>query len=203
MKSFIEQCFRDQEAINGIRQLYFLEVDPDGKRKLEITIKGILLTCGQFPYIPEEAQKKIITDQLVKDQDYDALNSRTVYKWLNMHKDLWWAKSQEPVPEVKDAGPLTPETEKLIREWQANLLGLQPVPQISSVEIDRIKDEDKLRLEGKSVKKGIDLSQYQTDAIMAEKKALHIQYIKENYDPITSKPLPNWKEESDWIAERL
>lgn len=203
MKEFIEQCIKDQEAINGIRQLYYLETDPDGERKLKITILGIIKSCEQFPYIPQEAIKKIISEQMVKDQDYDALNSRTVWKWLNQAKDVYWAKSQEPVPEVKDAGPLSPETEKLIREWQSDLLGLKPVPQISSVEIDRLRDEDKLRLEGKSAKKGLDLAQFQTDALKAEQKALHIQYIRENYDPITSKPLPTWKEESDWIAERL
>lgn len=203
MKEFIEQCIKDQEAINGIRQLYFLEVDPDGERKLKITIQGILRTCEQFQYIPPEAQKKIISDQMVKDQDYDALNSRTVWKWFDKAKDVYWAKAQEPVEEVKELEPLSEETQRMIRDWQADLLGLQPVPQISSVEIDRLKDEDRARLEGKSVKKGTDLSQFQTDALKAEQKALHIQYIRENYDPITSKPLTTWKEESDWIAERL
>jgi hypothetical protein len=48
-----------------------------------------------------------------------------------------------------------------------------------------------------------DAVNYQTPAEVAQKKALHIQYIRENYDPITSKPLPTWKEESDWISERL
>jgi hypothetical protein len=203
MKEFIEQCIKDQEAINGIRQLYFLEVDPDGERKLKITIQGILRTCEQFPYIPQEAQKKIISDQMVKDQDYDALNSRTVWKWFDKAKDVYWAKAQEPVEEVKVLEPLSEETQRMIRDWQADLLGLQPVPQISSVEIDRLKDEDQARLAGAWHKKGTDLSQFQTDALKAEQKALHIQYIRENYDPITSKPLPTWKEESDWIAERL
>jgi len=111
-------------------------------------------------------------------------------------------KKQE-IEQVKELEPLSEETQRMIRDWQADLLGLQPVPQISSVEIDRLKDEDRARLEGKSVKKGIDLSQFQTDAILAEKKALHIQYIRENYDPITSKPLPTWIAEDDWIAKQL
>lgn len=203
MKEFIEQCIKDQEAINGIRQLYFLEVDPDGERKLKITIQGILKTCEQFPYIPQEAQKKIISDQMVKDQDYDALNSRTVWKWFNQAKDVYWAKAQEPVEEVKVLEPLSEETQRMIRDWQADLLGLQPVPQISTVEIDRLKAEDRARLEGKSVKNGIDLSQFQTDKVKAEMHQLHILWIKENHDPITGKPLPTWLEEKQWIERKI
>lgn len=155
MKEFIQQCIKDQEAINGIRQLYFLEVDHDGERKLRITIEGILKTCEQFPYIPQEAQQKIIRDQMVKDQDYDALNSRTVWKWLDKAKDVYWAKAQEPVNEVKDIGPLAPETEELIKNHLAELasqIAQERRPKFADrlkEEMEKIATEDKERVEGR------------------------------------------------------
>jgi len=155
MNEFLRQCFRDLEAITGIRQLYYFETDPDGERKLDVCIKGILITCGQFPYIPEEAQKKIIREQMVKDQDFDALNSRTVWKWLDKAKDVWWAKSQEPVAEVKELEPLSEETQKLIREWQMEMIGSKTVTfkERLNQEMDKIKAEDKSRFEGKEMPK--------------------------------------------------
>lgn len=155
MNEFLRQCFRDLEAITGIRQLYYFETDPDGERKLDVCIKGILITCGQFPYIPEEAQKKIIREQMVKDQDFDALNSRTVWKWLDKAKDVWWAKSQEPVEEVKELEPLSEETQKLIREWQMEMIGSKTVTfkERLNQEMDKIKAEDKSRFEGKEMPK--------------------------------------------------
>lgn len=155
MNEFLRQCFRDLEAITGIRQLYYFETDQDGERKLDVCIKGILITCGQFPYIPEEAQKKIIREQMVKDQDFDALNSRTVWKWLDKAKDVWWAKSQEPVAEVKELEPLSEETQKLIREWQMEMIGSKTVTfkERLNQEMDKIKAEDKSRFEGKEMPK--------------------------------------------------
>lgn len=32
-------------------------------------------------------------------------------------------------------------------------------------------------------------------------KELHLQYIKENYDPITGKPLPNYQDEKTWLNQ--
>jgi hypothetical protein len=195
MNEFLKQCFRDLEAITGIRQLYFFEVDPDGERKLDVCIKGILKTCEQFPYIPEQAQQKIIREQMVKDQDYDALNSRTVWKWLNQNKDLWWAKSQEPVPEVKDAGPLSPETEKLIRDWQVSLLnGIgkeRPLfKERLADEMAKIKEEDKSRLEGKEIDKS------ESFGCMTEESVLRMQELRREYgrtcrDLHTGRPLPD------------
>jgi hypothetical protein len=35
------------------------------------------------------------------------------------------------------------------------------------------------------------------------KRNLHIQYIRENYDPITSKPKGGWMSESEWLKVRV
>lgn len=203
MNEFILQCLDELEPLTGIRQLYFLQSDPEGERKIQVLIKGILMTCQQFPYIPEEAQKKIIREQMVKDQDYEALNSRTVWKWLNMNKDVWWAKEQAAEPSETPHEPMSEETKKMVDKFMADLAaGMQDRtrPKFAErlkQEMEKIAQEDKERTEGNR------LAEFQTSELEAEKKALHLQYLKENYDPITGKKLENWMEESDWIAQQL
>lgn len=203
MKEFIKQCLRDQEAINGIRQLYYLEVDPEGERKLELTIDGIIRCLNQFGYIPDEAKKKIIREQMVKDQDYDAMNSRTIWKWMNGAKDVWWAKNQPEVKEVKELEPLSEDTQKMISEHLAylsqdmNFTRRAGFASQLKTEMEKIQAEDAERVKGKN------LADFQTDPITAERKELHLQYIRENYDPKTAKPLPTWKEEGDWLSDQL
>lgn len=203
MNDFILQCLDELEPLTGIRQLYFLQSDPEGERKIQVLIKGILMTCQQFPYIPEEAQKKIIREQMVKDQDYEAFNSRTVWKWLNMNKDVWWAKEQAAEPSETPPEPMSEETKKMVDKFMADLAaGMQDRtrPKFAErlkQEMEKIAQEDKERTEGNR------LAEFQTSELEAEKKALHLQYLKENYDPITGKKFENWMEESDWIAQQL
>jgi len=203
MNDFILQCLDELEPLTGIRQLYFLQSDPEGERKIQVLIKGILMTCQQFPYIPEEAQKKIIREQMVKDQDYEALNSRTVWKWLNMNKDVWWAKEQAAEPSETPPEPMSEETKKMVDKFMADLAaGMQDRtrPKFAErlkQEMEKIAQEDKERTEGNR------LAEFQTSELEAEKKALHLQYLKENYDPITGKKFETWMEESDWIAQQL
>ena len=95
MQEFLKQCLEDLEPLTGIRQYYYLTTDQDGERKATVLILGIMEVLKQFPYIPESDQRKIIRDQMIKDQNYDSLNSRTVWKWLNSAKDVYWEKSQD------------------------------------------------------------------------------------------------------------
>ena len=163
MKEFIKQCMADLESLTGIRQTYYLTIDTDGERKATVLIQGILEVCKQFSYISEADQQKIIREQMVKDQNYDALNSRTVWKWFNGVKDLYWELAHKPKFEnAIPLEPLTPETEKMIRDWQASLLGLNSFHSKMDIfnykmhgfhaEMDKIQSEDEQRLAGIPVK---------------------------------------------------
>lgn len=202
MNDFIIQCLEDLESLTGIRQYYFLTTDPDGERKTKVLIRGILEVCKQFPYISEADQKKIITDQMVKDQNYDSLNSRTVWKWLNGAKDVYWEKTQKKVEEVKPLEPLTPETIQMIDDYLKKLgSDMQPTKRQGFAK--RLKDEmDKIQSEDQERLNGSNLSKYQTPKEVAEIKELHRLWIQENYHPITGKPLETWKPESEWIEEK-
>lgn len=153
MKDFFTQCLKDLESLTGIRQLYFLQSDlEDGERKKNVLIDGMVATRNQFDYIPDEAIKKIVREQMVKDQDYDALNSRVLFKWLNMHKDVYFAKAQTPFK--IDSVDLTEEQreriDKLANEYKASLINdFKPVYKNLEYEIERIKKEDEERQQGR------------------------------------------------------
>jgi len=121
MKEFIKQCLEDLEPLTGIRQLYFMQQDADGIRKIKVLIDGIILALEDYPYIPEEAKKKIIRDQMVKDQNYDALNSRVINKWMATFGSTYfnnWQKEQTQ----ENHKPAPPEiADKYIAEFKANL----------------------------------------------------------------------------------
>lgn len=200
---FITHCLFELEPLTGIRQLYFLSQDAEGKAKIEVLIRGILHTCDQFPYIPDEAKKKVIRERMIEDQDYDALNSRTVYKWLNSAKEVYWAKKAEERQETVYE-PLSPETEEMIAQHLKSLENALRNEKRVAISGTRLKEEiSKIQAEDEERQMGTDLAKFQTSEIEAEKKALHAQWIKENYDTITGKPLPNWMPEDEWIALNL
>lgn len=153
MKEFFKQCLEDLESLTGIRQLYFLQVDADGKRKIEVLISGMITTSNQFPYISEDNQKKIIREMMVKDQDYDSLNSRTVYKWLNQNKDLYFmdANKATEAPRVHLSEEESKRIDQLASEALRSLSGdFKPKYSKLDEEMKKIQIEDKERQEGKA-----------------------------------------------------
>lgn len=122
MRDFVKECLNDLEPLTGIRQLYFLQSDPDGERKIRVLIDGIILALQDYPYIPEEAKKKIIREQMVKDQNYDALNSRVVNKWMTTFGSTYFTNWQKEQP-IQYHEPAPPEiADKYIEEFKANLV---------------------------------------------------------------------------------
>jgi hypothetical protein len=128
MRDFFKQCLEDMEALTGNRQMYFMTTDVDGPRKLKVCLDGMVLASADYPYIPEEAQQKIIREQMVKDQTYDALNSRMIHKWLGQASGKYFRESIHAAhlsdEEMKPAEELTEPTKKLIQEYMATLAGV-------------------------------------------------------------------------------
>ena len=86
---------------------------------------------------------KIIRDQMVKDQNYDALNSRTIHKWLQGASNAFRTHSQFSEEDLmtrdKDGNlvpPAPPEVaDRFIKEFQASLaqIGTQ-LPTVADIE---------------------------------------------------------------------
>jgi hypothetical protein len=124
MKEFYTQCLKDLYALTGIEQVRWMQNDlKDGKRNFELCVAGMVEQSKAFPYIPIEAQQKIILKMIIEDKDYQMLNSRTVFRWLNLHRDAYFinANAPEETPRVQ----LTEEEEKtvnaLIEQWKKDV----------------------------------------------------------------------------------
>ena len=64
-------------------------------------------------------------------------------------------------------------------------------------------DRKEIEIEGKEWvseidRKAVSVGYKKTEFEKLQDHELHIQYIRENYDPYTGKKKPNWIEESEW-----
>jgi len=209
MKEFFENCLRDLEALTGKRQVYYWQTETDtdstgkakGMRKFEVCVQGMVIQSGNFSYIPEADQKRIITQMMVKDQDYEALNSSVIYKWLSMYKDKYFMVANAPEPDP--IRKLTPEeserVDKLAKEYLAQLAGTFH-PSFKGIEKDMeaIEQEDKARIEKpQSTSKKSGYVQPSAEYVaMSEAKRL---WALENTDLLTGKRLPDSLSFEEWI----
>ena len=200
MKDFFKRCLEDLEPLTGIRQLYFLQTDQDGERKITVLIAGMIETSKQFPFISELDQQRIIREQMVKDQDYDSLNSRTIYKWLNMNKDFYFmgANSAPEAPRVLLSDEEKERIDQLANQFKSSLVGnFRPEYKDIQKEIDEIKLEDLEKQEGR-VSDAKKLGYIPPNKEYVIEKELKRRYYIECYDKYTGKPLDNWMSFEEW-----
>lgn len=125
-------------------------------------------------------------------------------KYLN-NKLIWKPKTQGDVymkPQEKETdfnlNPLNDEQlmtvhqllEKAKQEIQSK--SIQTVPKLSRKEIE---EEGQERPKAKP-------PHPKTPQSVVDRHNLHIQYLRENYDPYTGDKLPGWVEESEWLQGR-
>jgi hypothetical protein len=169
MRTFFKECLRDLEQFTGIRQLYFLEVDPEGEAKIRVLLDAMVATTRLFPQLSEEDQKIIIRSKMLTDQEYTSLNARVIYKWLNEFKYPAIQKEAEP---VKPARELTPEEsariDKMAQQFLATI-GTAPTKAYKDLNKDmaRIALEDQERQEGR---KGSNYKPDPEKVLLAERK---------------------------------
>lgn len=200
MKEFFKQCLKDLESLTGLRQLYFLQTDEDGERKVDVVITGMILAAADYPYIPQEAQQKIIREQMVKDQTYEALNSRVVHKWLTLAAGKYYRESSHQETQGKAVPPAPPEVaQKYTQQLLASLSEVgREVPQLTPAQIlaegQPVKDP--------AVRGSVASGWPSLSAEEVHKRRLHLEYIRANYHPITQEKLPGWMEEEEWIKQQ-
>ncbi len=152
MKEFYTQCLKDLYALTGIEQVLWMQRDlKDGKRNFDLCVAGMVEQSKTFAYIPEEAQQKIILKMMVEDKDYSMLNSRTVYKWLNMFKDAYFTKNAAPqeTPLVNLTPEASARVDKLLEGYKTSLMDFRPKYSKLDEEKEKIQQEDSERVEGR------------------------------------------------------
>lgn len=109
------------------------------------------------------------------------------------NKKVEWWKPKEESKEVKEEWvPVTGEERaKRLKEWEAIVKGSTMLSSVPKPSYKELAEEGGV-LPPKP-------APYPTTT-MAELyiKKRHIEYIKENYEPRTGKPLPGWIEENEW-----
>lgn len=203
MRDFLKSELQTLKAKTGLNQYETFSnmTDSEGKsigaQQIKILIDSMVLACNEFAYIPDNDKKRIIQEQIIRDQDFTALNSRTIWKWLNGSKDIYWAKAnakEKDQPIVFE--PLSEETLTLIEKFKNDLKGdFKPnyTEQSVDAEIKQIVREDAEKEKKKAAKHA---GMTTEELILYD---LHQQWIVECFDPITAKPNENWMEESDFI----
>ncbi len=153
MKDFLKSELKTLKSKTGLNQYETFSAMPDAENQIRILLDSMVLACNEFPYIPDMDKCAIIQKMIIQDQDFTALNSRAIWKWLNLHKDIYWTKAhgkEKDAPIVFE--PLKPETEQMIKEWQASLMeDITPKFAGLNLTMEAIKEEDALRLTGEKV----------------------------------------------------
>lgn len=118
MKEFFFECLRDLKDIYGVNHMHWLmqeckDQQEFDKKKNQI-VESLLIVSQKFDYIPEEKQQIYIRKMMVEDQNYDSLNSRVIWKWLDMHKNNHITHSQFNEDDLSQHPPATDEQ---VKHW--------------------------------------------------------------------------------------
>lgn len=153
----------------------------DGKNpKEEITLLLDILcrVCDQYPFIPDEAKKQIISDAVIADAEFIGLNAKFVAKSLNAKKDFHINKKDDVVihPEA-----LTGEArEAALKKWLEAINGL---PMLDN-KVDRFDHIRQIQPNDGQVYMPKPQNEYEYRR--------HLNYIQDNFDPKTAEKLPTW-----------
>lgn len=194
MRDFFLQQLNSLDKMTGLQQLNKLMAMDDPKKEINDLLDILCRVCKQFNYIPEEDMKRIISESILSDQELTSLNGKIIFKWLSKACGQYYKEAIDPVklPDgVDEYVPLTGEDrQKKLDEW---LRSLKKLDETVKVEFNGAKMKANLaelpQLEG--------YHKPNAEAILLHD--LHIEYLKENYDPITRQRKANWVSENEWL----
>lgn len=102
MREFFKDCIKSLDTITGIKTYTYLQINAgksaeakkEADKEIDLWLSSLCRVSQKFDYIPEEAQQKYILRMMEEDQKYTEFNSRTVWGWLDLHKDKHITHSQ-------------------------------------------------------------------------------------------------------------
>jgi len=178
------------DKLTGIQQYNKLLQHPEWKKEINLLLDILCRTCEQFPYIPEDAKKRILDTSVVTDGDFIGLNAKFVYKHLIANKDRFFRElsHQETKPEAE---PLTGEArDKWLKEFADAVANADAVmTQKASSRFDKVRAEWKTP-EGE---------RYQPNPEAGIIEDLKVQYGRLHTDKLTGKTLPGNPSFQEWF----
>lgn len=193
MRDFFKSELKLLKVKTGLNQYENISAQPDAANQFKILLDSLVIVCEEFTYIPDTEKKRIIQEAMIRDQDFQNFNSRVVWKWLNAKKDTYFKELAHQETNI-EFPPLTGEArDKAIQEF---LKAIQEAPMLQKVggsKYDQIREQ--WNTNGQSNYRPLSDEEI-------TKRELHLQYVKENYDPRTAEKLPTWIEESEWLKQQ-
>ena len=182
---------------NKLTNLYFYcgnrQIDKMADDEITMLLDALCNVSKLYNYIPEPEQKRIIEKCLLEDKEYQNLNARLISKWLELNGKKFF--TEEAHKETKEYQPATQEQKDFwLQEWRKELDKVTSNFEVRPVSKGEMMRE---RLYGNT-----EPSNYKPDSDMANKKLLHQEYIKANYDPLTGNALETWLPEDEWIKKQ-
>ena len=198
MKEFLYGLLINLDKLTGLQQYAKLRASKDHIKEINELLDVLCRVCNQFDYIPDQNKQDIISRNVLSDQEFIGLNGRILFKWFSKECGAYYKEPTQEIrlPEgVTEYIPVTGELrQKYLDEWMKSLNKLQE--SVSVKEYSGTKK--KAALEELPILEGY---QRPTDDDLL-KKELHVQYLRENYDPlIIGKKKENWISESEWLKQ--
>lgn len=189
MRAFLKSELETLKAKTGLLQYEKMSQDPDAVNQIRIMLDSIMEVFKEFHFIPDNDKKRIIQENIIRDQEFQGLNSRVVWRWLNAQKDKYYKELAHRESE-SGAPPLTGEArDRAIAEWLQEVNKLQTAVTVKSDKYSEI------RANWNPEKKKYDPltpEEYKT-------RLLHIEYVKamqKEFGTDDSK----WVDEMEWIG---
>lgn len=188
MREFLKKELETLKAKTGLLQYEKMSQDPDAVNQIRIMLDSIMLVFQEFHFIPDSDKKRIIQENIIRDQEFQGLNSRVVWRWLNAQKDKYYKELAHRESE-EGAPPLTGEArDKAIAEW------LQAVNKLEGAVTVKEDKYSEIRANWNPEKRKYDPltpEEYKT-------RIYHIEYVKamqKEFGTDDSK----WDDEMEWI----
>jgi len=191
MRDFFKDLLQNLDKLTGMKQYEKLCQTANPKEEIKTLLDILCRVTSQYDFIPDSAKKQIIQDAIISDPEFIGLNAKFVAKSLNMRSDFF-RKQNEDITISEDA--LTGEERgRRIAEW------LQAVNKVESAMTQPCKDDFSFLKEIKPV----DGQEYKSKTSLEDllNHSRHVEYLKQNYDPGTGKPLPTWVSEDTFNSE--
>ena len=189
MREYFLSLLKTLDKLTGIRQYEKLCQAPNPKEEIKLLLDILCRVTDQFPYIPDDAKKTILSDAVINDSEFIGLNAKFVAKSLNMKKEFYLGKEDDVVihPEA-----LTGDArEAWLNKWQQAINSMDMVNNAVNAKEDRYA-----HIKSIQPKEG-DLYNH-TNNIDGYKYQRHREYIKDNFDPLTGEKLPTWIPEEEY-----
>lgn len=189
MRDFFKSELKTLKAKTGLNQWENISAMENPEQEFKILFDSLEMVCAEFTFIPDNDKKRIVQENIIRDQEFKGLNARIVWKWLNANKDKYYKELAHQQAEQVHP-PLTGEArDKRIAEYLEVLSKVQVqtgVPKSRNKEIkERWRSVD-----------GEEYIPLPTDEVLL--KEYHIEYLQSQ---IGKKP-QDFEDELEWMKKK-